>query len=308
LEEVIFLIIKINNKDISNDINIISAIIDDNAGDIYDSLQICISDIDNDWRIWDIDTDESIEIIKNGFSSGIMYIDTVEIDAGKCIVKANPLKRKYKELKSSTLENINFLNLANTIANRLNLDLETYDLVDYTYDRLDQISKTDFSFLVSRCILEGYRAKITNDKLIIYNEKTFENLNSIQVFTPDEFIGKYKLKKSNLNTFSKCEIQYFAKDYIKTECIDNKINASTLKPNLRVSDVIESNRFGFNLLKYKNKYINTASFCINLNTNLAGSSTISLENIGAFSGKYFIENIKHDFVNDKSYIYARKVD
>nr|DAS56338.1 MAG TPA: tail protein [Bacteriophage sp.] len=302
------MIIKINNKDISNDINIISAIIDDNAGDIYDSLQICISDIDNDWRIWDIDTDESIEIIKNGFSSGIMYIDTVEIDAGKCIVKANPLKRKYKELKSSTLENINFLNLANTIANRLNLDLETYDLVDYTYDRLDQISKTDFSFLVSRCILEGYRAKITNDKLIIYNEKTFENLNSIQVFTPDEFIGKYKLKKSNLNTFSKCEIQYFAKDYIKTECIDNKINASTLKPNLRVSDVIESNRFGFNLLKYKNKYINTASFCINLNTNLAGSSTISLENIGAFSGKYFIENIKHDFVNDKSYIYARKVD
>lgn len=302
------MIIKINNKDISNDINIISAIIDDNAGDIYDSLQICISDIDNDWRIWDIDTDESIEIIKNGFSSGIMYIDTVEIDAGKCIVKANPLKRKYKELKSSTLENINFLNLANTIANRLNLDLETYDLVDYTYDRLDQISKTDFSFLVSRCILEGYRAKITNDKLIIYNEKTFENLNSIQVFTPDEFIGKYKLKKSNLNTFSKCEIQYFAKDYIKTECIDNKINASTLKPNLRVSDVIESNRFGFNLLKYKNKYINTASFCINLNTNLAGSSTISLENIGAFSGKYFIENINHDFVNDKSYIYARKVD
>ena len=302
------MIIKINNKDISNDINIISAIIDDNAGDIYDSLQICISDIDNDWRIWDIDTDESIEIIKNGFSSGIMYIDTVEIDAGKCIVKANPLKRKYKELKSSTLENINFLNLANTIANRLNLDLETYDLVDYTYDRLDQISKTDFSFLVSRCILEGYRAKITNDKLIIYNEKTFENLNSIQVFTPDEFIGKYKLKKSNLNTFSKCEIQYFAKDYIKTECIDNKINASTLKPNLRVSDVIESNRFGFNLLKYKNKYINTASFCINLNTNLAGSSTISLENIGAFSGKYFIENIKHDFVNDKSYIYARNVD
>ena len=302
------MIIKINNKDISNDINIINAIIDDNAGDIYDSLQICISDIDNDWRIWDIDTDESIEIIKNGFSSGIMYIDTVEIDAGKCIVKANPLKRKYKELKSSTLENINFLNLANTIANRLNLDLETYDLVDYTYDRLDQISKTDFSFLVSRCILEGYRAKITNDKLIIYNEKTFENLNSIQVFTPDEFMGKYKLKKSNLNTFSKCEIQYFAKDYIKTECIDNKINASTLKPNLRVSDVIESNRFGFNLLKYKNKYINTASFCINLNTNLAGSSTISLENIGAFSGKYFIENIKHDFVNDKSYIYARKVD
>lgn len=302
------MIIKINNKDISNDINIINAIIDDNAGDIYDSLQICISDIDNDWRIWDIDTDESIEIIKNGFSSGIMYIDTVEIDAGKCIVKANPLKRKYKELKSSTLENINFLNLANTIANRLNLDLETYDLVDYTYDRLDQISKTDFSFLVSRCILEGYRAKITNDKLIIYNEKTFENLNAIQVFTPDEFIGKYKLKKSNLNTFSKCEIQYFAKDYIKTECIDNKINASTLKPNLRVSDVIESNRFGFNLLKYKNKYINTASFCINLNTNLAGSSTISLENIGAFSGKYFIENIKHDFVNDKSYIYARKVD
>ena len=302
------MIVKINKKDISNNINIISSIVNDNAGDIYDSLEICISDIDNEWKIWDIDTDESIEIIKEGFSSGIMYVDTIEINNGKCIIKANSLKRKYKELKSYTLENINFLNLANTIAHRLNLKLETYDLINYSYDRLDQINKTDFSFLVSRCILEGYRAKITNDKLIIYNEKTFENLDSIQVFTPDEFIGKYKLKKSNLNTFSKCEIQYFAKDYIKTECIDNKINASTLKPNLRVSDVVESNRFGFNLLKYKNKYINTASFCVNLNTNLAGSSTILLENIGAFSGKYFIENIKHDFVKDKSYIYARKVD
>ncbi len=302
------MIVKINKKDIYDNINIINVIVNDSAGDIYDSLEICISDIDNDWRIWNIDTDESIEIIKNGFSSGIMYVDTVEIDSGKCIIKANSLKRQYKEIRSSTLENINFLNLANTIAHRLNLKLETYDLINYSYDRLDQINKTDFSFLVSRCILEGYRAKITNDKLIIYNEKTFENLDSIQVFTPDEFIGKYKLKKSNLNTFSKCEIQYFAKDYIKTECIDNKINASTLKPNLRVSDVVESNRFGFNLLKYKNKYINTASFCVNLNTNLAGSSTILLENIGAFSGKYFIENIKHDFVKDKSYIYARKVD
>lgn len=302
------MIININKKDISKDINIISAIVNDSAGDIYDSLEICISDIENNWRIWDIDTDESIEIAKEGFSSGIMYIDTIEINSGKCIIKANSLKRKYKELRSSTLENINFLNLANTIATRLNLKLETYDLINYSYDRLDQISKTDFSFLVSRCILEGYRAKITNDKLIIYNEKNFENLDSVQEFTPNDFIGKYKLKKSNLNTFSKCEIQYFAKDYIKTECTDNKINASTLKPNIRVSNVIESNRFGFNLLKYKNKYMNTASFCINLNTNLAGSSTITLKHIGALSGKYFIENIKHDFVNYKSYIYARKVD
>lgn len=302
------MIIDINKKDISNDIKIINAVINDNAGDIYDSLEICISDIEKNWRVWDIDTDESIEIVKDGFSSGIMYIDTVEINSGKCVIKANSLKRKYKELRSSTFENINFSNLANTVANRLNLKLETYDLIDYSYDRIDQISKTDFSFLVSRCILEGYRAKITNDKLIIYNEKVFENLDPIQVFTPDEFIGKYKLKKSNLNTFSKCEIQYFAKDYIKTEYIDNKINASILKPNLRVSNVIESNRFGFNLLKYKNKYINTASFCINLNTNLAGASTILLENIGAFSGKYFIENIKHDFIYYKSYIYARKVD
>ena len=303
-----FLIVKINKKDISNDINIIDAIVNDNAGDIYDSLEICISDIDKNWRSWNIDTDETIEIMKEGFSSGVMYIDTIEINNGKCIIKANSLKRKYKEIRSSTLENINFLNLANTIADRLNLKLETYDLINYSYDRLDQINKADFSFLVSRCILEGYRAKITNDKLIIYNEKTFENLNSIQVFTPDEFIGKYKLKKSNLNTFSKCEIQYFAKDYIKTECIDNEISASTLKPNLRVSNIIESNRFGFNLLKYKNKYINTASFCINLNTNLAGASNISLEDVGSFSGKYFIENIKHNFIKNRTYIYARKVD
>lgn len=302
------MIININKKDISNDINIITAIINDNAGDLYDSLEICVSDIDNNWRIWNIDTDESIEIIKDGFSSGVMYIDTVEINGGKCIIKANSLKRKYKDIKTSNLENINFLNLANTIANRLDLKLETYDLINYSYDRIDQISKTDFSFLVSRCILEGYRAKITNDKLIIYNEKSFESKDYVQSFKPDEFIGKYRFKKSNLNTFSKCEIQYFAKDYIKTESIDNDINGSTLKPNLRVSNVIESNRFGFNLLKYKNKLINTASFCVSLNTNLAGSSNILLENIGAFSGKYFIENIKHDFVKSKSYIYARKVD
>lgn len=302
------MILNINEKDISNDVKITNAIVNDNAGDIYDSLEIHISDIENNWRIWNIETDETIEIIKDGFSSGIMYIDTVEINSGKCIIKANSLKRKHKEIRHCTLENINFMNLAMTIAERLNLKLETYSITNFSYDRLDQINKTDFSFLVSRCILEGYRAKVTNNKLVIYNEKSFEKLNYIQIFNPNDFIGKYKLKNSNLNTFSKCEISYFAREYIKSECIDDNVNASVLKLNLRVASIAESNRFGFNLLKYKNKYKNTASFCVNLNTNLAGSSTILLENVGAFSGKYFIESIKHDFIKNRSYIYSRKVD
>ena len=302
------MIIKINKVDISHDLNVIGAIINDNAGDIYDSLEICISDIENDWRIWNIDTDETIEIIQDGFSSGLMYVDTVYINSGKCIIKANSLKRKYKEIKCSTLENITFLKFASTIAERLNLKLETYEIINYTYDRLDQINKTDFSFLVSRCILEGYRAKVTNNKLVIYNENLFEAKDPIDEFTPKDFIGKYKFRKSNLDTYSKCEIQYFAKEYIKSEIINTLDNASVLKPKVRVSSVVEGNRFCENILKYKNKYINTLNICVNLNTTLAGSSIIEIKEVGAFSGKYFIESIKHDFIKNRSYIYARKVD
>lgn len=302
------MIIKINNKVITNDIKVIDSFVNDFSGETLDSLELVISDIENNFIIWNLTTDDTIELIKNDFSSGLMYIDTVIIKNGKCRIKATSLSRKNRELKNSTFENISFFNLCKSIASRLGLKLETYSIKDYSYKRIDQIDKTDLSFLTSRAILEGFRVKITNNKLVVYSENVFENYKTVFDYTVSDFLGNYEIKSSNLDTFSKCEIKYFEKSLIEGKAQDNYLTSSTLKLKIKVSDSIEAERFSYNLLKYKNKYLNTIKFCIDLNTNLAATSTIFIKNIGSFSGKYFIENIKHNFNNNKSYIYARKCD
>ena len=301
--------LKINGVDITNDVDVCYAVVTDYAGDKFDTLEVHISDVENNFRIWEINLDDTIEVVKDGFSSGVMYIDTLNMINSKFVIKANSLRRSSKVVIYRALENISFDAFAKTISNSLNLDLKTYNLSSATYDRLEQNNLTDFSFLVRRCILEGFRAKVSNNSLIIYNETIFENLNYIEKFDVSDFIGRYEFKKSNLDTYSKCEITYYLDKLIKVENSSSKVlNSNTLKSEIRVKDNAEANRFSVNLLKYKNKLETTAKFCVNLNTNLAGSSNIYINYIGYFSGKYFIESISHDFFNNKSYIYARKVN
>lgn len=295
------------NEDITNGVDILLATIEDNAGEVADSMDISISDVDKNWRSWNVELESLVELADGEFSSGKMYIDSVFISRGKCTLKAIPIKRYQKDMQTKVYENISLLNLAKGIAISLNLTLETYGVTDYIYERLDQYNKTSIKLLIDRCMLEGYRLKITNNKLVIYSEELFEKISPSVVVSEEDFIGNYDFSKRSSKSYGSCIISYFGNKGLVTGSY--KINeGAILRPSIRVSSIQEAERYSKNILRASNKNKVTSMFNIGLNLNLAGGSTILISDVGSFSGKYFIEQAKHNFTKKITTISARRVN
>ncbi|MEG0371743.1 MAG: hypothetical protein RR645_05565, partial [Clostridium sp.] len=149
--------------------------------------------------------------------------------------------------------------------------------------------------------------KITNNKLVIYSESLFEATKPYISLTEEDFIGDYDFIKSSGKSYGGCVISYFGnKGLITGSYIEN--NGAILRPNIRVSSIKEAQRYSKNLLKFKNKNKITSRFNIGLDVSLAGGNTILINNVGSFSGIYFIEHIKHNLTKKTTSVLARRVN
>ncbi|MDU4598228.1 MAG: hypothetical protein E6Y49_09745 [Clostridium sporogenes] len=235
-----------------------------------------------------------------------MFIDELGVIKGRYLIKAisTPLKSKTNNTKS--WEKATFIEIAQSLVQELGLQLETYYIKNYLYERIDMINKTNLEFLNLFCILESFNLKISNGKAIIYDEKTLEDFKSIRTFTEDDFIGNYSFDTVSDGLYGSCIIKHFGEKLIEHKVVINNIGP-TLHKNIKVNNLGEAERFGKGLLRYRNKNETTGNFYIKLDTSLAAGNTINIKDLGHFNGKYFINNVKHILTENKSYLNVRKI-
>lgn len=280
----------------------------DNMGGKADSLAISFADIKNECRKWDFSKNNIIEILDEPFSTGRMYVDSFGCSNGLYNVDALSIKKSFKTKRTRTWEKVNFIDFANDLIKEIGLNLETYGIDNFQYERVDQVEQNNMEFLRYRCMLEGYNLKISNGKAIIVSEKFLESQNSVLALDPSLFIGKYKFKCTSNHIYGGCEVSSFSKEFIKGSYIlNNSIGEVKKITDVNTSSLGETTRFAKNILRSFNKLETTGSFTISKNTNIAAGNTILLENLSMFNGKYIIESVLHDLVNAKSFLTVRKV-
>ncbi|NFO15172.1 hypothetical protein FDB34_13390 [Clostridium botulinum] len=273
-----------------------------------DSLAISFADIKNECRKWDFSKNNIIEILDEPFSTGRMYVDSFGCSNGLYNVDALSIKKSFKTKRTRTWEKVNFIDFANDLIKEIGLNLETYGIDNFQYERVDQVEQNNMEFLRYRCMLEGYNLKISNGKAIIVSEKFLESQNSVLALDPSLFIGKYKFKCTSNHIYGGCEVSSFSKEFIKGSYIlNNSIGEVKKITDVNTSSLGETTRFAKNILRSFNKLETTGSFTISKNTNIAAGNTILLENLSMFNGKYIIESVLHDLVNAKSFLTVRKV-
>lgn len=303
--------IKINNVDITEDVEVLDAKVVDKAIGI-DLLDVTLSNRNNNWKRWSIEEDDTIELEKDGFKTGVMYVNIIRIYNGRCILKASSLKRDNRILNTYTLENTTLSKIAETTATAVNMQLETYNLNNYEYERIDCVDESYISYLTKRGMLEGYNVKVANNKIIMYNVKEFEGKRAVETFDIADFIGEFEVSRNNLETYSKCKMYCYPTATNAAsgtvEYTDAKIKGGSLiTPKIKISNLAEGQRFSKNILEYKNRNYINIYFKVEFKNNLAGSSVVEIKDIGKYSGRYFIEQIQQDMFNNVSYILARKL-
>ncbi|KMT23012.1 phage late control D family protein [Clostridium cylindrosporum] len=296
--------------DITKGVDIMHAVICDNAGGKSDDLEIIFSDRERNWSRWNPKKGDKIILSKDAFSSGNMYVDDFSLYNGKFKMKAKSLPLHAKTPKVNMWEEIRFIKLAEDMAKEVGLKLETYDIKDYLYKRIDQVDINNIEFLNQRCILEGYGLKVTDDKAIIYDERVFERYKPVIDIYEDMLYSNYEFKSSSFGLYSSCSLSYLTSDnklinYVYSP--NNAPNGTVMKTNIRATNLAEAERYTKNLLRSTNKFEYTGNFSIDLNTSLAATNIVDVKDLGSFSGRYFIESIRHNLINNISSVSSRKI-
>jgi hypothetical protein len=239
-----------------------------------------------------------------------MFVYFIQEVPGKFVLKARSTPLAAKTLRTKTWENVRFLEFAGDIARNYGFTLDSYNITNWLYDRVDQIETADFLFLAERCGLEGYCLKVHNKKIVIYSEPILEQQEPVFSLAPEDFIEEFSFLTVSEGLFSSCLVRYLDssnKLISHRFAPDNAPVAPELKTSIRAANHGEAQRFAHGLLREKNKWETWADIRIKLNTAIAAGNTIAITGMGVFSGKYFVHSCSHRLSDDRTSLRIRKV-
>ena len=289
----------------NKNIDISSCVATDKACGEADTLELVFSDTAGLWGIWQPSFGDIVEFENESWKTGKTYVDNIADSDTAFRLGARSLPPCTRQSASTAWENVRFSKIASDLAIASGLELVTYDVTDYNYDRFDRKNESTLHALNRLCMYEGYALKITNGKAIIYEEKIIEKANSIKTIQPKGYYFE------NLDIGRQAvELRWTdgAGEVIKGNAIDNTIHAETeIITDIPIYSIAQAQRWSAGILRQFNKNRTIGSFNTDVDLSLAAGNVITVDIPGMFAGDYFIEQITHDLVGaSKSHYKVRR--
>ena len=312
--DVIYQGVNISN-DISKDLSSFEYV--DNASGESDNVSLSLKDEQHIWlKDWLPEKGDiiipTIKVLNwNNFGDnrslpcGSFLVDEPEYSGRPSTFTLNaisaPLNGNFKDVdKSKAWNNITLSGIARDVAGKAGLPLQFLSNVDPLYQSKEQSETSDSTFLSELCESEGLAMKITDSKLVIFNETDFEGKPSIATYKEfGSLVISYSFKTSLSDTnYSGVNVKYHdAKTGKFIEHLytigEMKEDSKIYQVNAKVNSGAEAMRLAQQTAIRLNKKETTASLTVVGNIELLGGVTIMLEEFGAFSGKYYIQKATH---------------
>lgn len=314
------LVVKYNGNDISKNISkslINFTYIDDEQGKA-DSIDILLENKNGYWTTDNYpEPGATIEVDLNLFDWvnlgdklkvhwGRFKIDELVASSdGTFSIKAiseNAAGSFTKEKQFKTWENISLREVLEEIAKNNNMKLIWKPGVGTVFERIYQIEQTDSDFIVEKCGLSaGFKIKVTNDKIIIYEDTIGES--GLNLYARD--ISSFEFSSKTFNCYSAAELKYFNSEtgeLVTFREEDPEIkNKKVLILNQDVKNSEEAKTIVKSRLKNANSKAITASISMIGNPSVFSGYTVNLKKFGVFSGTYIIDKVTHKIDNQSGY-------
>ncbi len=323
-------IIKYNNKDISADISkyLKSISYTDNLSGEADDLQITLEDRDGLWqstwmpekgalldatlqqKYW-----QNLSALPQSLRLGLFEIDEItssgypsEVQIKAVSVPDNNTLRGTE--RSRSWEKAKLQVIANDIASAAGMSLFWDTEENPVLDRAEQTEQSDLSFLYAICKDKGLALKISDKKIIVFDEAKYEAEKAkITILKPGAvykeesgmkylFVGTgYSLRTKIRDIYAACRVNYqqgSSKSNIEATYTVAGKKGKTLQVNEQVESVAEALNLAKKRLREKNKDEVTGSLNMLGNFVLLSGVTVDLLGFGAFDGRYLITRASHD--------------
>jgi len=209
--------------------------------------------------------------------------------------------------KSKSWEGYTLSGIAKEMASKSGMGYLYESAYDPKYERVEQITESDISFLSKLCHNAGISLKTTNNMLVLFDQASYERKNVVvSIRKGSGFYAKYKLLTGSSDTkYTSCRVSYrnpstksviSAIAYIDDYDAKKKDNQQ-LEISAKVNSIGEAQRLAAKSLRLKNKYEYSATFAMPGDPKLVAGATVYLYGWGPWSGKYIIKQAKHSIGN-----------
>ncbi|AKL95020.1 late control D family protein [Clostridium aceticum] len=205
--------------------------------------------------------------------------------------------------KSRVWNNITFKTIAQDIANQAGLSLFFDSKSNPIYARQEQSEVSDMKFLAELCKNEGLAFKVTDKKIVIFDEAEYEKRPSVAKFKESSStLKRYNFKTTFTDTaYAGCNVKYY--DAALGRNIEFLFALKDIDPekdkvyelNARVKTGEEAKRLAQKTLRKINKKEYRTILEVAGDINIVGGSCIDLEEFGVFSGKYYVDKAIHNY-------------
>jgi hypothetical protein len=116
-----------------------------------------------------------------------------------------------REEKTNKWEEATLREIAKTIADKAGVQLMYEVESDVKFDRVDQLQQTDMSFLMDLCARYGVALKVTDEKMVLFEESVYEEKDPIDAFDKSEIGGRiisYSFTQDTNDMVKKVELFY----------------------------------------------------------------------------------------------------
>jgi phage protein D len=202
--------------------------------------------------------------------------------------------------KTRAYENQTLSKIAEDVASSADLDLYFDSSYNPQFKRKDQRDESDLAFLGRICDDAGLCLKVSENKVILFDEEEYEKKSTVtKIKRTGGQLKSYSFASKLEGTKSLAVIDYH--DPISKQDVSEKFQPSKppatgqeLRINTRFESPAEAQMIGKKQLRKKNKYEVTCKLTLFGNPLLVGGVTIDIEGWGEFDGKYLIDKATHD--------------
>lgn len=194
------------------------------------------------------------------------------------------------EERTKTWENTTLQQIASEIANCAGMQL-VYGGDEINIKSLEQTAQVDCKFLYSLCQDYGKAMKVFSNRIVIFDEEYYENLNIICTFHEKDLID-WSFNTTLTGTYTGATFSYSDPDNDEEYVVDIGDGTRVLNINVNADSIYDAELKGIAKLNNENKKATTMSITIKANPYVTAGQNIAIADLGMADGKYYIDKVK----------------
>ena len=279
----------------------------DHADGWSDSIELSIDDSDAEVQKLRPVKGMELQALCSNADTGTMYISNVSYRAGIVMLRALSLPARCYVTRNSYWNRVDFSEFVKDITDETGLTLRLIDRLPVTYIDITRVEIAPVQLLQERLSLEGFACKIHNNTLIVFDERKREQSEYTEMYFLSDFTEEpvYQTKDSGLIARVENSYRTQAGSLIKT-AVESGIQGRTLRENIAVSSIDESERFSRGIMRSANKYEFTGCITLDGIRHSSGEVIYLADAPYMHSGENYIYKAENDFVKEKQTLYVRR--